>query len=1087
MKPKGKFAAKILCSAMTLAMAGALLPVSAAAQDIQTLNDTDTGMYVSKTATLEDDGTYTIDLEAYATGETVTTVTQKPTDVVLVLDVSGSMDENFTYEVGQDYVEDLSTKIGDLPNTVRYHKCPDGTYSPIEWTETGRMVLGIAWGRYRYVCEHCKASRKWDSPRDQTLGDTRDDPWNLYELKTVTKTENKLAALQAAAKGFVDAVEEKNAAIEDESQKHQVSIVKFAGNSTPTVGNDTYYDRPYTYNYTQIVNNMTVVDANGANTLKSSIDALTASGATAVDYGMTHAEYLLRDTPDDRNKIVVVFTDGEPTHGSSFDGTVANNAIETAKALKADGAKIYTIGVFSNANPNDTSTSTNAYMNALSSNYPNAETYRSLGAGKNDGYYKTVTASEDLSKIFEEISESVGKTEVQLDANSVIKDIMGDGFVLKNGVSKAEVSEVPYSGRDSHGNRVFGEPIRITENMNVKLDYVTNTVSVSGFDFSDKYLLDGDKPVGDDDFVSAVKGSKLVIRITGVEATDDAIRNGVVYTNNENSGIYANADSQEPDIVFPNCTTKLTSTSYVLDYGKSFDATANDPKNGWDASQVTSLQTSMDRITNTANASVDMTNGRADKKDNTTVTYTPQTMSWDGYDSFYAFGTVSDGTTVSTGANQWSKINVIPANNVYYEDDFITNTASGTVGIEYSGNWNMVGTTNDNDETANGDVQGWETSLADDTTYSDGSAHEADAGATATFTFTGTGVDIYSRTDMNTGMVNAKLYRGDNTTAAADMIKFYTVDNKSESGTYYQIPTLHFENLEQGTYTVKITVQTTSDGRSTYCLDGVRVYNPLSNEQETDETVQNAYGNEVNAVFQTVRDLLITSAGDSDTFGGPVFIDKIDDATGVKTNTVADYVSKGPKNEVYLAEGQSIVFAVGDPNLTYHIGLKAPDGKTTSAEISNGSEKTSVTISAASDLYYTVVPTVVPNENNMIEIQNTGSGLLSVTKLRISGEPAVSEMSFLRTFSLEEALNYANSFDALPVSEETQEPMEPDAEESVEPEQPEATVDPEQPEENTGDVVIENPEPVQPEQPVVNQTGSILSKLFGGLRNLFRW
>lgn len=1076
MKPKGKFAAKILCSAMTLAMAGALLPVSAAAQDIQTLNDTDTGMYVSKTATLENDGTYTINLEAYATGETVTTVTQKPTDVVLVLDVSGSMADNFTYETEPYYKEDLSTKIKDLPKRTRYHKCPDGTYGTITWTETG---WGGA-GTYRYRCDHCGATTKWDTPFDQTLGDAKQS-WDLYEL-TSTKTEKKLTALQEAAKGFVDAVEKKNAAIEDESQKHQVSIVKFAGESKSTVGNDVYgSDR---YNYTQIVNNMTVVDANGANTLKSSIDALTASGATSVDYGMTHAETLLQGTPDDRNKIVVVFTDGEPTHGSSFSGTVANDAIKTAKTLKAGGAKIYTIGVFSNANPNNTSNRTNAYMNALSSNYPNATGYNNLGTGKNDGYYKTVTASEDLSKIFEEISESVGKTEVQLDANSVIKDIMGDGFVLKDGVSKAEVSEVPYSGRDRNGNRVFGTQTSSTAT--AEMDWENNTVKVSGFDFSHKYLLDGDTPDGND-FTAAKQGSKLVIRITGVEATDDAIRNSVVYTNNEKSGIYANADSQEPDIVFPNCTTKLTSTSYVLDYGKSFNATANDPENGWDASQVTSLQTSMDRITNTANASVDMTNGRADKKDTTTVTYTPQTMSWDGYDSFYAFGKVSDGTTVSTGANQWSKINVIPANNVYYEDDFITNTASGTVGIEYSDNWTTVGTTDKNDETANGEVQGWETSLADDTTYSDGTAHQADAkGATATFTFTGTGVDIYSSTDMKTGTVNAKLYRGNNTTAAADMIKSYTVDNKSESGTYYQIPTLHFENLEHGTYTVKITVLSTSDNRSTYYLDGVRVYNPLSNEQETDETVQNAYGNEVNAVFQNVRDLLITSADGSDTFDGPVFIDKIDGETGAAKYDVADYVSNGPKNEVYLAKGQSIVFAVEDPNLTYHIGLKAPNGET-SAEISNGSEKTPVTVSAASDLYYTVVPTVMPNENNMIEIQNTGEGLLSVTKLRVSGEAAVSEMSFLRTFSLEEALNYANSFDALPVSEETQEPMEPDAEESVEPEQPEATAEPEQPEENTGDVVIENPEPVQPEQPVVNQTGSILSKLFGGLRNLFRW
>ena len=143
---------------------------------------------------------------------------------------------------------------------------------------------------------------------------------------------------------------------------------------------------------------------------------------------------------------------------------MANSAISTAKELKDTGTVVYTVGLFgkdeytqSAADPNDITNRENAYLNAVSSNYPNATSYTSLGTGKNEGYYKTVTDTQNLTAIFQEISESIGYTSVTLDASSVTKDVMADGFKLSDGFTAANVTVQTdaYSGRDRDGNHVF--------------------------------------------------------------------------------------------------------------------------------------------------------------------------------------------------------------------------------------------------------------------------------------------------------------------------------------------------------------------------------------------------------------------------------------------------------------------------------------------------------------------------------------------------------------------------------------------------------------------------------------------------------
>ena len=217
----------------------------------------------------------------------------------------------------------------------------------------------------------------------------------------------KLAALKKAAKEFLTNTANKNAAIADNGNKIRVSLVKFASTKRDTTGNDRYDSWDGKRNYTQIVNNLT----DNMNTLSASVDALQAGGATRADYGLEKANAVLAGARANAKKVVVFFTDGEPNSHSGFDGGVAKTAVKNAKTLKDSGTTIYSVGVFSKADPSDTSGKFNAYMNAVSSNYPNATTYRNLGTRVDGGnYYMIASNSEGLSKVFEDIQQTITST-----------------------------------------------------------------------------------------------------------------------------------------------------------------------------------------------------------------------------------------------------------------------------------------------------------------------------------------------------------------------------------------------------------------------------------------------------------------------------------------------------------------------------------------------------------------------------------------------------------------------------------------------------------------------------------------------------
>ena len=251
---------------------------------------------------------------------------------------------------------------------------------------------------------------------DNSMGGT----WENYD------DTKRIDALKTAANNFLDAAKKQNDGIEDPAKQIQVSIVKFAGDKTKQVGNNTYQDGGYKYNYSQIMRNLTLCNNTNLSTLKNVVNSIKPAGATRSDYGMELAQTALGNASARSNakKVVIFFTDGKPTSRSDYNAKVAGGAINTAKTLKDSGTTIYTVGIFSGAdssNPpampgQDEKKLANRFMHAVSSNYPAASSSGndwdgytvSMGTrAENSNYYKTATKSTELNTVFQEIFTDV--------------------------------------------------------------------------------------------------------------------------------------------------------------------------------------------------------------------------------------------------------------------------------------------------------------------------------------------------------------------------------------------------------------------------------------------------------------------------------------------------------------------------------------------------------------------------------------------------------------------------------------------------------------------------------------------------------
>lgn len=412
-----------------------------------------TGMEMSKTLQLNADGkTGTLTLEAYATGQSQVVYSAKPVDIVLVLDVSGSMDDKV-----------------------------NGT--------------------------------------------------------------KKIVALQNAVNSFIDTVADK---CKDSEEKSNIAIVKFSGNKTDEVGNDTYREDGNIYNYSQTVKELTSVEQKDA--LKQAVNGLTARGATCADYGMELArDILLKDTSDNP-KVVIMFTDGTPTAFNGFEKPVADAAISASHQIKANGATVYTVGIFGDLNGSQKVYDTRdhgyfsgyqeikpasnvvyGYMNAVSSN---DTTSTSLNLNNLDktvhDKFMTASSAAELEKIFTQIGNETGGSDASLTDTATMVDVISEYFQLPdNYQSSLKAYTVPFTGTDASGNRQWGaNQTDYTTSINVE----GSKVSIAGFNYSDNWV--GFHTANG---TQTARGSKMVLEIP-IQVKDGTVDE--VPTNDlNNSGI----------------------------------------------------------------------------------------------------------------------------------------------------------------------------------------------------------------------------------------------------------------------------------------------------------------------------------------------------------------------------------------------------------------------------------------------------------------------------------------------------------------------------------------------------------------------
>lgn len=458
-------------------------------------------------------------LEAYVTGESQTQIVAQPVDIALVLDTSGSM-EKLTPSVVWSWAwrGDKSTfiKVSDKENAYNdldtVYGAESGTYmlksAPLEYAP-----MRYENGEWQY----CGSGRKWKSIEKEGWG-------------TGAIYITKLNALKIAVKRFIDAAY----AASDPAHPNRISIIKFSGTKNSAIGNDTYTENGYTYNYSQIVQGLADVNGN-VTTLKNTVSGLQAGGATQADFGMQHAQTVLANTDSSRKKVVIMFTDGEPTSGNSFETAVANGAITAAKALKDSGTTIFTVGCF-NSTP---STNTTNYMNYVSSNYPNATSLKSCGTAVEDAkYYSTATTSADLASIFQTISQEIGGASVKLGSSTVLKDTISDYFNLDESVDgsrKIEVHTETCTAIDADGNPTAWQKDNDNTVYNVKT--AGKTITVEGFDYSANWVGSHNGQPG---------GKKIVLRIP-IKPIDEKCWGLDLPTNDAaNSGIYVDGKSVAP-------------------------------------------------------------------------------------------------------------------------------------------------------------------------------------------------------------------------------------------------------------------------------------------------------------------------------------------------------------------------------------------------------------------------------------------------------------------------------------------------------------------------------------------------------------
>ena len=386
-----------------------------------------------------------------------------------------------------------------------------------------------------------------------------------------------------------------------------------------------------------------------------------------------------------------------------------------------------------------------------------------------------------------------------------------------------------------------------------------------------------------------------------------------------------------------------------------------------------------------------------------------------------------------TGTTVHGTIKTMPANVVYYEDNFNKDGKDDSaVKIIYSGTTTTDRSTDGTDvklEQSNDQSEqyGHDNAYANGDKYSNGSSTKMEKSAKATFTFKGTGFDIISRTNTKTGTIGVKVYKGEK--ASGEPIRNIPLITYYDDGDLYQVPVIHETDFDYGTYTVVVEVKSYNPDGIVFYLDGVRIYEPLDDQEYTDEEgttydSDNYLESEVDAHIYEIRPMIIGNTVDGKTAnhamlmqytpGGNVVLSAggntvVETLNGIvpegATETTDDferYWKWGPNNELYLEPGNAVGFLIPadiydstKPYATFQIGAKATSNKAVTLKtiLPDGTEAkdSTITVNSATDMYYKINVTdemkTKDGKYYQVVIANTDGGMVSLTNIKSTCDP----------------------------------------------------------------------------------------------------
>lgn len=843
------------------------------------------GLATDLNAELKDDGTYTITLESYSTGQTITqkSTTGKPIDFVFVLDTSASMKNNsdVPYWGISDNPEAYDYEWADESRTIKY----DGDSYYSTWKKrSDDQDSGWFTAWYKHTINFYSEQ----NPQDYYFGinselhaqgsSSQNSMCVTYGFKknpdkgfaggfywtNRTGDATRFEAMKQSTLDFIHQIQEH---AQKTGLQHRIAIVQYG--STSSMDTDQYSDEGYyntgmysTVNGVSMVNYGTLESefwykldysgktANGTSTrgtnsngygydrdnatyenaffpashdnLKQIINnlSITADSDTFVDHGMTMAwntiadqmtacnadadrvygtysksgtDYGLTEADVNSKAVVINITDGAPGYASN-DGDAAymsaKGAIDMANTMKAFDVEIYNVQI---GTATTASFSNTDFLDALSSNYIGGSvtskyetTANSLtkGTSNGSGYYiqHNLANMLELDSLFDQISQA-GENEllevetVTLNSSSVTLQSLGDTFMLTDDSdATAKTSQIYY---DSLGRIYEEEPV--LAGYDVTKNVTNNTVQLTGFDYSSEYIAAGNK------------GKKLILQIDGVLLNPSKEHGlSLPISNEEKTAIYANSSAVTNGTAtqyFPQVYFEVPTYSYVYDYGLTM---VN--------SSIYGTPLSFDTVPDkqsTYSASVNI-DGDAAISYNGTNVVSNIAPDCDGIRE--SFVLVKKPTN---NGYYWAKVNMIPASNVYFEENYMGTVASANK------DWSSTGTNAGLTQaiSSSSDVYGYDKAYGANNTYSNGTAKTVTLDSTnkrsdtQTFNYTGTGFDIISACGTDTGMLTVTVKQ--NGTAK----KVYIVDtfyNDTTYGTLNQVPVVHHESA-YGTYTVETT------------------------------------------------------------------------------------------------------------------------------------------------------------------------------------------------------------------------------------------------------------------------------------------